>query len=500
MAYTGNFPVEPGFARTATKEEATPVAWGGKPLRSTLLFLSMPGGLMLATTLFGLRLPSPLLYILFGAIGIFLVIRCTKDPEWLLASFALYIPLSKMIVASVAPGINGTNAFLALGIATWIWQARLEKRPMFRKLASTQLVMWYAIVTSFSGITVMFTPGGVSYLIEDMLLEYKGWIDQFLIFFIFVNLIKDGAMARRVALYLCLGYLFVLVLGVQEMLDKMGMSTIEKSRVLGPQLQPNDFGAFLDYGIGPLMGLALLAFTRIRSWALLPVFGVVVKVLLSTFSRGAYLGLGLAAAVATYVRGKRFVFLGIFLAAVVVVTLPQLIPSSLVARMSQTEVAGGERLDESSQTRLILWRAAIDMTLESPIFGKGFKNFRRLKSKYTEYPVRESDNHNMFLFISSQMGIPALILFLMLIYRMYRHGRTIADQNKDLWARAIGIGGAAMAGAVFAVNMFGSRMVNISVCGYVWIYFAVLLHLLSESEAGGSEEPPVKTQTVFPSS
>ena len=64
-----------------------------------------------------------------------------------------------------------------------------------------------------------------------------------------MGLIRDGAMARRMVIYMLIGLLGVLAMGVMEMLDKMGLSSIEKSRVGGPQLQPNDYGAFLVYSI-----------------------------------------------------------------------------------------------------------------------------------------------------------------------------------------------------------------------------------------------------------
>ncbi|MFV1985538.1 MAG: O-antigen ligase family protein, partial [Thiohalomonadales bacterium] len=128
--------------------------------------------------------------------------------------------------------------------------------------------------------------------------------------------------------------------------------------------------------------------------------------------------------------------------------------------------------------RIVLWKAAVDMTLESPLLGKGFKAFRLLKSDYTERPVPVSDTHNMYLFISSQMGIPALILFILIIYKLYSMSAFLVSHSRDEFVRAIGIGGAAMAGSVAAVNVFGSRMVNIEVCGYFWIYLAVIMHLI----------------------
>ena len=290
-------------------------------------------------------------------------------------------------------------------------------------------------------------------------------------------------------IYLMLGMLVVLAIGLQEMLGKLGLSTIEKSRVYGPQLQPNDFGAFLVYGITPFIGVAIVFMGKLRIWALLPVFALYAKVLITTFSRGAYLGFGVAAIIAAYVRGKTFlVFMGL-LGILVLLAFPQLIPQSLMDRFGHTTGQGvySERMDQSSADRIILWNAAVDMSIESPLLGKGFKAFQKLKSEYTERPVRVSDPHNMYLFISSQMGIPALILFLMILYRHYSMSVFLARNTQERFVRAIGIGGAAMAGSIAAINMFGSRMVNVEVCGYFWIYLAIIMHLIYEYDKNNQQ-------------
>ena len=120
------------------------------------------------------------------------------------------------------------------------------------------------------------------------------------------------------------------------------------------------------------------------------------------------------------------------------------------------------------------------MTLESPIFGKGFKMFPQLKNQYTEIFVHESDNHNMYLYISSQMGIPALITFLLIFYRMYQMSKRVAKAAPDGFGQVIGLGGVSTVVSVGVVNIFGSRMVGIEVCGYVWIYLAIIIHLFHE--------------------
>ena len=458
--------------------------WTEGQLKSTIMFLAVPGILLGLILGLGIHLPKLVLYGVAGIYGLLIFTKSLTDPERLMAAFILYMPLSKQIVVPILPGINGTNMLIMMLIFSLFVISRREERPMFGKMPNTKLVFIWAILSSFSVVTLIMSPGGLGYLLDDVLPQYKGWLDQFFVFFLFLNLIRDGKMARRIIVYLMLGTAIGVALGAQEMIEKMSYASIEKSRVLGPQLQPNDFGAFIVYNIGPFLAIFLLYYRNWRTWVLIPYFAVTVKVLLSTFSRGAYLAFGLAAFVIGYVRGKWFLVIGIAMGVVVLITLPQLIPSSLLDRMGQTQEGQieEEKLDASSEARLILWKAAYVMTMESPVFGKGFKNFRRLKNDYTDEYVREGDTHNMYFWISSQMGIPALIAFLIIILKLYLQSAKIYRKHPEKFARAIGLGGAATAGGMSVINMFGSRMIGIDVSGYIWIYFAVITHLMMELE------------------
>jgi len=162
-----------------------------------------------------------------------------------------------------------------------------------------------------------------------------------------------------------------------------------------------------------------------------------------------------------------------------VAIFPQVLPDAVLARMgSVTEdtasSAAPDKLDRSSEVRLIMWRAASRMTLESPIMGKGFKAFPKLKEDYTEQFVVESDPHSMYFYLSSQMGLPALVLFLYIMGFMAYLGYKLSRNREDKFARAIGVGGASAAVCYSIICIFGSRAVNSDFTLYFWVYFVVL--------------------------
>lgn len=439
--------------------------------------------------LFGVKLPGWALYGIGGVIGMALFVHTLRDPEWLMASAIIYLPLNMMFVVPIGFGMNATNILLLLLLLSWFRHGRTEpavtEHGRVLRTPATAVVGAYAVVTLLSVPTAVVTLG--SEFVLNRALDVKGWLDQFIVFFAFMRLIRNGNMARRLVVYMMLGAVVVLILGFQEWLEKRGASSIEKSRLLGPQMQPNDFGAFLAYASTPYLALLLNNLRNLRAWAVaVPYLAIAARVLLSTFSRGAYLGLGLAGVVAMFIRGKLFLVGVAILGLILVVAVPEIVPESLRARMAQTtsqQPSGGEKLDRSTETRLILWNAALKMTAESPVFGWGFKSFPSFKSQYTEMSVEEADNHNMYLYLSSQMGIPAVLLFGLILWRMYSLGLRVYRAGREPFARVIGMSAAALAAGTFLVNMFGSRMVDICVTAYFWITLAVVARLSMEIDA-----------------
>jgi putative inorganic carbon (hco3(-)) transporter len=456
-----------------------------KPLRSTFWFLMAPASCLLLPWLLDIDLPPLMLYLIAGLAGAVMAARAVANPDWLLAVFIFYIPFNRIYVAPIGAGINATNILLVLLMFAWVARTIREGRPLFAGLPFSLLVGLWALLSISSVFTAMFTFNA-GFITEDRLEAVKGWCDQFIVFFAILNLIRDGAMAKRVVVYMMIGTLIVVLFGYSEWQEKRFYESIERARLVGPQMQPNDFGAFLVYGVCMPLAVLVANLFRWQAWiTIAPALYVLTRMLLATFSRGAVIGAGMVIAAVLLARG-RVLFGAVALAGMFLLNAaPQLLPDSMVDRMAQTSNEHDEsQLDNSSETRLILWKAAIAITMNNPIFGTGFGTFKVLKGQYTEVDVPESDNHNMFLYISSQMGIPALLVFLLIFVYTAFLGMRLHAKAQDGFTRTIGLGAVSVSAAVFGINMFGSRMVDLNVMAYVWITIAALSHLWAEHIQG----------------
>ena len=474
-------------------------SWEG--LAPVIIFFMFPGMLAVAVTITG-QWPIWALYGCAGLMGLYVFSTAFRGVELILACLLLYLPFSTTYVIPVAPGVNGTNMLLLLGLFASVL-AKVDGRLTWLSWPpGTTMVFLFGFVSCLSGFTIMREPGGYEHLMYHELLSYKAWIDQFIMYFIALSCIRTIEVAKRFVLYMCLGAMVLAVYAIPEMLDKMGGSSIDKSRIGGPHQQPNMFGGFMAYTVLPVGAIFVTYIKDIRAWLLTPYFLLAAKLLIATFSRGAYLAMAVGAFMAAYFKGKGFLFFMGTLALCALLVFPSLFPQAVKDRLLGSEdennrviAVEGDKLDKSSEHRIILWRAGGKMILESPILGKGFKGFMKLKGEYTEQDVHESDPHNTYIYVAAQMGLPALVLFVMILAYSFHLGRALSRNREDLFIRAIGIGGAASTVCYSVICIFGSRAVNLEFTSYFWAYFVcmqVIHYQLRQKQDG---DKPKKRRT-----
>lgn len=480
-------PALPAENRTETAD------WAGAELYSILKLLALPALFILSILVFKLHPGKLGLYGFALIFGLFLLVQLRKGPEPLLALVIIYYPLSKLYPVLIAPGINGTNLLELFLISFWVIHAYKNKKKMFNPLPFTRLVgIWFllSVISVFTAILRI----GLHPFIWNYLLSVRGFFDQFIIFFLVVNLIQDKNMARRLIVYMMFSAAVIFLYGIQEWWFTRGASSIEKSRLLGPIGQPNEFAAQTIYSLAPLLAYGAYYFPRWKSWRLAPIVLIGLKVLLAAFSRGAYLAFAMELATLSFVKSKKFFVLVLLVVGSIYFFIPALVPNSMKARVAQTyeDHEAGSTIDKSADSRFLLWEAAIQMAREDPIFGKGFDQFHSLVPShvpgfYDGSTGGATDNQNMFLYAASNMGVPSLITLLLIIGALALRGWSLYRKSTVDIDRIIGLGAVTLVAGLVAVNMFGTHIIDTAVDVFLWIYIAIIAHLIDSKKTARAE-------------
>ena len=171
---------------------------------------------------------------------------------------------------------------------------------------------------------------------------------------------------------------------------------------------------------------------------------------------------------------KRNVVLGLLI-LLAVVNYESWVPEGVVTRLAMTEQVseetGEEQLDESTESRFILWEGAGRLLLSRP-WGIGLNHFKREIG--SEAPgLAGLDAHNFLVLITTEGGIGGGIMTLVLYgalstlaWRLWKLVKT-ADQR----TLAAGYAGATV--AVMLGNLYGSRLLDGAVTGNYWILTAL---------------------------
>jgi putative inorganic carbon (HCO3(-)) transporter len=201
-----------------------------------------------------------------------------------------------------------------------------------------------------------------------------------------------------------------------------------KGRLLGGRLEgilgggytdPNDMALAIILSL-PLC-LALLFLSRNWFWKVFWSISMLVMtyVVFLTGSRGGFVALLVVTVICLWefaIRGRRRYLL--LLVALVSVILLQSAGGILVGRFKGTfdskEDTSGSYISAQSRQQLF-WRS-IEVTMEHPLFGVGPGNFNQVSGQW-------HTTHNSLTLMSSEGGVPALILYVLILWCGYKNLR-----------------------------------------------------------------------------
>ena len=258
----------------------------------------------------------------------------------------------------------------------------------------------------------------------------------------------------------------------------------------------NDLALHIVTMIPLAIGFAFAGKSPIRKLLYFGMAGLFCAGVIVTFSRGGFLGLVAVIFVLVRKFGRRNKTLSYVLMVAVIMGILALAPGAYSSRLSSIFNAAADTTGSRSQRNEILKRS-IWVTLRYPLFGVGLGNFH-YKS------VQELVTHNAFTQVSSEMGIPALVIYIMFMVYPLRQLRKIEAETegkpdkKKFHAWSIGIQTAIIG------YMVASFFASVAYQWYIYylVAYAVAARRLYVLQAASMLEPAneqIQTSDAVPS-
>jgi O-antigen ligase len=208
-------------------------------------------------------------------------------------------------------------------------------------------------------------------------------------------------------------------------------------------------------------------------------FCLSIVVLVLTLSRGAFIAFFFMMAIAfrTLLRdsGKRWKWIGaiaLALAAGAAISYFAVQAADRSGGVSNAERLGG--MDEVTMFRAVLYAAAWEMFLSSPVLGIGYGNFREhFAGSGTVNTDTVWDAHSLYFKYLAEIGLAGTVCFLGYIWIVVRGGLRSWREGKSDMERVIG---AALVGSVATVMVQGlveSLIENPPFGSLLWLLFAL---------------------------
>jgi len=293
-----------------------------------------------------------------------------------------------------------------------------------------------------------------------------------------------------------IGAVIAAAFGILEPPDATGLSEIAE-RATGTIGDPNELAAALLLGLGVGAGLAL---SRGQSLALRLGGAMAIPIcamgIFLSLSRGGLIALGILLVAGPVLGGRWRGVLACFLVLIAVAGVLYFTQvASLPARERVTTADGGSGRSD-------LWTIGLRMVKAHPLEGVGVGNFQILSPDYVLQPgvLKRTDlifasvpkiTHNTYLEVTTEMGIPGLLLFMLIVMGSL----SCALQAARLWSTSGDVGMEALArGALLALigMLVADFFISQTYDKLLWIMLAIgpAMLALARREAQSSDLSP----------
>lgn len=332
----------------------------------------------------------------------------------------------------------------------------------------------------------------VSYSVDKHLAlqETVRFVSYGVIYLILSSEIEEKTLKAALKVFSCA----VLILGLYGVIQFLTGFGVEKAyiakysygvnvRIDGTFGNPDSYGGFLILVAFPIISLLLNAKKKGERIFYFIISVLIVLNVYFTGSRNAYLGLLLGLLILVLYNKRKYILAFVGFTGVMLI-----IP---VVRNRLLQVF------DSSQNvaRIKIWKVAIKMINDHPVFGVGNGNFYTLYNKYIrKYPdlMYEAHqyytSHNSFLKIQSELGILGSIIFLLIMILSIISIYKISKSEKSKYLNSYFAGYFASIVSFYFMNLFDNLFFVPKVTIYFWIMLALSQGILLKRNGKHLEE------------
>lgn len=257
--------------------------------------------------------------------------------------------------------------------------------------------------------------------------------------------------------------------GIIQFFTNIGLNKnfISSRRITSTFENPNHFGAFLMLAMFPVIMLMIYEKNKSKKLAYCILSLLIFASMVMTGSRNAYLGFVLACIVLCILINWKLIWILI---------------STCIAAVFINPI--GKRFiqitDESQNiSRINLWKTAIKMIKDNPIFGVGNGNYVSNYDLYTtKYKIPKFEglkrypSHNSYLKVESELGIVGIVSFIGMLFMIFNKLRVFVKECSNNYYRSFYIGFLASLIAFYFMNISDNLLFVPNETSYFWILVA----------------------------
>ena len=247
-----------------------------------------------------------------------------------------------------------------------------------------------------------------------------------------------------------------------------------KTRVFSTLGNPNVLAAFLIMVVGLAAGRSLDVQPRKHRLSLLLLSVVAGVCILLTYSRGAWLTLGVMALLAAAIW-KHWTWKMAAVGVLITVSLWVAVQESFMTRLLSIRSMFNSA-DSSVALRWALWESTLAMIQEHPWLGLGWGSYRFVYPEYDFFVQNESviiyHAHNTLLSLAAEIGIPGMLCFAV-VWGMAVVRSFLAMKNAGRSTKGLYLGMVLALSGMAAFSLTDHVLFNIQVAAVFWVLVAL---------------------------